>query len=83
MSVHRPFYSIPSFALIPGPCAFWSSTLRLKGGTIVNPYVFMTDSDSDLPYTYVDELDLSVVYMPYIVNGQEYMDDLGRAEGIL
>ena len=45
----------------------------------MNPYVFMTDSDSDLPYTYVDELDLSVVYMPYIVNGQEYMDDLGRA----
>ena len=45
----------------------------------MNPYVFMTDSDSDLPYTYVDELDLSVVYMPYIVNGQEHMDDLGRA----
>ena len=42
------------------------------------PYVFMTDSDSDLPFRYVDELDLSMVYMPYIVDGKEYMDDLGR-----
>ena len=44
----------------------------------MNPYVFMTDSDSDLPFRYVDELDLSMVYMPYIVDGKEYMDDLGR-----
>ena len=47
----------------------------------MNPYVFMTDSDSDLPFSYVDELDLSMVYMPYIVNGQEFMDDLGRSGG--
>jgi len=47
----------------------------------VNSYVFMTDSDSDLPFSYVDELDISMVYMPYIVNGQEYMDDLGRSGG--
>jgi len=44
----------------------------------MNPYVFMTDSDSDLPFRYVDELDLNMVYMPYIVDGKEYMDDLGR-----
>lgn len=44
----------------------------------MNPYVFMTDSDSDLPYRYVDELDLTMVYMPYIVDGKEYLDDLGR-----
>ena len=44
----------------------------------MNPYVFMTDSDSDLPFRYVDELNLSMVYMPYIVDGKEYMDDLGR-----
>lgn len=44
----------------------------------MNPYVFMTDSDSDLPHRYVDELDLTMVYMPYIVDGQEYLDDLGR-----
>ena len=47
----------------------------------MKPYVFMTDSDSDLPFSYVDELDLNMVYMPYIVNGQEYMDDLGRSGG--
>lgn len=44
----------------------------------MNPYVFMTDSDSDLPFHYVDELDLTMVYMPYILDGQEYLDDLGR-----
>ena len=41
-------------------------------------YVFMTDSDSDLPYSYVDELDIKMVYMPYVLGGQEYFDDLGR-----
>lgn len=45
----------------------------------MNPYVFMTDSDSDLPFSYVDERDISMVYMPYIVDGKEYMDDLGRS----
>ena len=45
------------------------------------PYIFMTDSDSDLPFSYVDELNLSMVYMPYIVDGKEYMDDLGRSGG--
>lgn len=44
----------------------------------MNPYVFMTDSDSDLPFRYVDDLGLSMVCMPYMVDGQEYMDDLGR-----
>ena len=50
-----------------------------QGGNVVNPYVFMTDSDSDLPFSYVDERDISMVYMPYIVDGKEYMDDLGRS----
>ncbi|MDD3213915.1 MAG: DegV family protein [Eubacteriales bacterium] len=45
----------------------------------MNSYVFMTDSDSDLPYQYVDQYDLKMVYMPYIVDGVEYFDDLGRA----
>ncbi len=47
----------------------------------MNPYILMTDSDSDLPFGYVDQLGLSMVYMPYIVDGQEYLDDLGRAGG--
>ena len=45
----------------------------------MNPYVFMTDSDSDLPFRYVDELDMTMVYMPYILDGKEYFDDLGRS----
>lgn len=45
----------------------------------MNSYVFMTDSDSDLPFEYVDKYDLKMVYMPYIVDGVEYFDDLGRA----
>ena len=44
----------------------------------MNSYVFMTDSDSDLPFEYVDQYDLKMVYMPYMVNGVEYLDDLGR-----
>ena len=47
----------------------------------MNPYVFMTDSDSDLPFGYVDELNIEMVYMPYIVDGKEYPDDLGRSGG--
>ena len=39
----------------------------------MNPYVFMTDSDSDLPFRYVDELDMTMVYMPYILDGKEYL----------
>lgn len=45
----------------------------------MNSYVFMTDSDSDLPFSYVDQLDMTMVYMPYIIDGKEYFDDLGRA----
>jgi len=44
----------------------------------MNSYVFMTDSDSDLPCQYLDQYDIKMVYMPYIVNGVEYLDDLGR-----
>ena len=44
-----------------------------------NNYVFMTDSDSDIPFHYVDELKIEMVYMPYTVDGKEYLDDLGRA----
>ncbi len=47
----------------------------------VNSYVFMTDSDSDLPFHYVDEKEIEMIYMPYIMDGQEYYDDLGRAGG--
>lgn len=41
-------------------------------------YVFMTDSDSDLPYDLKVKYDIPVVYMPYALNGKEYYDDLGQ-----
>ena len=41
-------------------------------------YVFMTDSDSDLPYHLKAKYDIPVVYMPYALNGKEYFDDLGQ-----
>lgn len=41
-------------------------------------YVFMTDSDSDLPLSYKLEHDIPVVYMPYALDGKEYFDDLGQ-----
>ena len=41
-------------------------------------YVYMTDSDSDLPYHLKEKYDIPVVYMPYALNGKEYFDDLGQ-----
>jgi len=41
-------------------------------------YVFMTDSDSDLPLSFKQEYDVPVVYMPYALDGKEYFDDLGQ-----
>ena len=41
-------------------------------------YVFMTDSDSDLPFHLKEEYDIPVVCMPYALDGKEYFDDLGQ-----
>ncbi len=41
-------------------------------------YAVMTDSDSDLLYSIADTLPLTVVKMPYVLDGVEYMDDNGR-----
>ena len=46
---------------------------------MIQDYVFMTDSDSDLHYTIADEKNIPVVRMPYTLDGKEYMDDNGRA----
>jgi len=45
----------------------------------MNSYVFMTDSDSDISYQFADQSDVVMVYMPYVVDGVEYLDDLGRS----
>ena len=42
-------------------------------------YVFMTDSDSDLPWDYAQEKQIPVVRMPYSLEGVEYFDDNGKA----
>ena len=42
-------------------------------------YVFMTDSDSDLPFHLKEQYDIPVVYMPYALDGKEYFDDLGQS----
>ena len=42
----------------------------------MHSYVFMTDSDSDLSFQFVDANDLTMVYMPYMVDGKEYLDAL-------
>lgn len=41
-------------------------------------YIFMTDSDSDLPFSLKQKYDIPVVYMPYAMDGKEYFDDLGQ-----
>ena len=41
-------------------------------------YVFMTDSDSDLPFHLKEKYNIPVVYMPYALDGKEYFDDLGQ-----
>lgn len=45
---------------------------------MVQNYVFMTDSDSDLPYELKVRYDIPVVSMPYTLDGKEYFDDLGQ-----
>lgn len=45
----------------------------------MNHYVFMTDSDSDLPFEIADAKNIPVVKMPYTLDGVEYFDDNGRA----
>ena len=41
-------------------------------------YIFITDSDSDLPYHLKEQYNIPVVYMPYALDGKEYFDDLGQ-----
>jgi len=41
-------------------------------------YILMTDSDSDLPFALKEQYDIPVVYMPYVLEGKEYFDDLGQ-----
>lgn len=53
-------------------------SLRRGFGMLDQTYVFMTDSDSDLPFDIADARNIAVVKMPYVMDGQEYYDDNGR-----
>ncbi len=39
---------------------------------------FFIDTDSELPYSYVKELGLELIRMPYTIDGEEFYDDAGE-----
>jgi|AGTN01.1.fsa_nt_gi EDD domain protein, DegV family len=41
-------------------------------------FILATDSDTEIPYTFADEHNIPVFLMPYTVNGEERLFDLGR-----
>ena len=41
-------------------------------------YVIMTDSDTEIPYEYAEKNNIPVFLMPYTVNGEEKLYDLGK-----
>lgn len=41
-------------------------------------FIIVTDSDTEIPYTFADEHKIPVFLMPYTVNGEERLFDLGR-----
>ncbi len=41
-------------------------------------FLIATDSDTEIPYTFADEHHIPVFLMPYTVNGEERLFDLGR-----
>lgn len=41
-------------------------------------FVIMTDSDTEIPYWFADENDVPVFLMPYTLDGEEKLFDLGR-----
>lgn len=42
-------------------------------------YVLMTDTNSDIPWQFVEEHQIPIVHMPYSIEGTEYFDDSGRS----
>ena len=41
-------------------------------------FVLMTDSDTEIPYTFAEKYDIPVFLMPYTIDGEERLFDLGR-----
>ncbi len=42
------------------------------------PYILSCESTVDLPYSYVTQRGLPVLFYSYLVDGKEYPDDMGR-----
>lgn len=45
-------------------------------------YIIFTDSNTDIPYELAEQHDLHICYMPYTLNGEEKVSDLGRGSVI-
>lgn len=45
-------------------------------------FILFTDSNSDIPYQDAEQYDLKICYMPYSLDGQEQVSDLGRGDVI-
>ena len=41
-------------------------------------FVIMTDSDTEIPYTFAEAHQVPVFLMPYTLNGEESLFDLGK-----
>ena len=46
---------------------------------VMNEYILMTDSDSDLPHEIAENLNIPVVRMPFTLDGEEHLDDNGAS----
>ena len=45
---------------------------------MAEPFILSCESTVDLPYSYIREREMPVLFYTYLVNGQEYVDDMGR-----
>ena len=41
-------------------------------------FILSCCSTVDLPYSYMEQRDIPVLFYTYVVDGQEYVDDMGR-----
>ena len=46
-------------------------------------FILSCESTVDLPYAYVSSRNTPVLFYSYSVDGQEYLDDMGRDPGAL
>ncbi len=49
----------------------------------MSKYILSSESTIDLPYSYVNKRDISIIFYSYTVNQQIFVDDMGRDENAL